>query len=59
MGSSGTILEAILTQAENVRAALQKLEPHGRNARQLLTLHSGHAVETRNHGRHAQLLRFS
>jgi hypothetical protein len=39
--SSGTTVEAIVANAENVRAALQELKPHGRKARQLLAARSG------------------
>ncbi|MGE3871470.1 MAG: hypothetical protein AB7F74_00800 [Parvibaculaceae bacterium] len=40
-GSSGTTVEAIVTLAENVRDALQELDPHGRAARRLLAQHAG------------------
>jgi hypothetical protein len=39
--SSGTTVEAIVANAETVRAALRELEPHGRKARQLLAERSG------------------
>lgn len=39
--SSGVTVEAIVTNAENVRTALQELKPHGRKARQLLAERSG------------------
>lgn len=39
--SFGTIVEAIVTIAENVRDALHELKAYGRKARQLLAQHSG------------------
>jgi hypothetical protein len=59
--SSGTTVEAIVANAENVRAAVQELEPHGRKARQLLAARAGLSrpmmskLETIGH--RAQLLR--
>jgi hypothetical protein len=59
--SSGTTVEAIVTNAQNVHAALTELEPHGRKARQLLALRSGLSrammSKLETIGRHAQLLR--
>lgn len=59
--SSGTTIETIVTNAENVRAALRELSPYGRNARQLLALRSGLSrpmmSKLETIGRHAQLLR--
>lgn len=59
--SSGTTVEAIVTNTENVRAALQELKPYGQKARQLLALRSGLSrsmlSKLETIGRHAELLR--
>jgi hypothetical protein len=59
--TSGTTVEAIVTLAENVRAALQELEPYGQKARQLLAARSALSrpmiSKLETIGRHAQLLR--
>jgi len=59
--SSGTTVEAIVTHAQNVCAALQELEPHGQKARQLLATRSGLSRSMMSKletiGRHADPLR--
>jgi hypothetical protein len=59
--SCGTTVEAIVANAENVRAALQELKPHGRKARQLLAARSGLSrpmmSKLETIGRHATLPR--
>lgn len=59
--SSGATVEAIVTHAENVYAALHELKPHGQKARQLLATRSGLSrpmiSKLETIGRHADPLR--